>query len=75
MNELLRALGTSVYAACVDFMLNLASILGATYRDANALVLIVGFPVTTFLLLVVCAAQRVALRRARLRQRRWRQNL
>lgn len=67
MNELARALGTGVYAACVDFMLNLATILGVTYRDANAIVLIVGFPLTTLVLGAICVWQRLALLRGRSR--------
>lgn len=63
MTELLRQVGTAVYAACVDFMLNLAALLGITYRDSNALILILGFPLTTLALAVVCGWQRYALSR------------
>ncbi|HVO30194.1 MAG TPA: hypothetical protein VMV18_05645 [bacterium] len=65
MTAILFALGFAVYAACVDFMLNLAAILHVTYRDANTAVLLIGFPATTAVLAVVCAWQRVVLRRER----------
>ncbi len=61
----LRELGLAIYAACVDFMLNLAALTGVTYRDSNALVLLVAFPLTTFALLTVCLWQRFALCRMR----------
>jgi hypothetical protein len=64
-SEGLGKLGFAIYAACVDFMLNLASLLGITYRDANALVLLVGFPLTTSGLFTVCLWQRWQIRRLR----------
>jgi hypothetical protein len=68
MMELVRALGTGVYAACVDFMLSLAALLQITYRDANALVLLVGFPLTTSILGLVAIVQRAQI--ARLQRRK-----
>lgn len=65
MSEAVRTSGVLVYAACVDFMLRLAALLGLTYRDANALVLLVGMPLTTAVLVVVCVWQRVVLRARR----------
>jgi hypothetical protein len=59
----MRELSVAIYAACVDFMLNLAALLGVTYRDSNALVLLVAFPLITFTLAAWCTYQRIALRR------------
>jgi hypothetical protein len=42
-----------VYAACVDFLLQAALMLGITYRDANALLFFVVWPAVTVLLLGV----------------------
>ena len=56
-----------VYAACVDFLLALARICGFTYRDANALLFFVVWPVATLLLAGWWAIERVLLRQARLR--------
>ena len=61
MSEAFRELGFGIYAACVDFMLNLASLLGVTYRDSNALVLLVGFPLTNLALFMFCVWKRLAL--------------
>lgn len=36
--------GTLLYLTCVDFMLRLGALLGLSYRDTNALVLLVGVP-------------------------------
>ncbi len=60
---ILRA-GLAVYAACVDFMLQLARLLHVTYRDANALLFFVVWPAVTLGLAVVVAWQQVLLRRA-----------
>lgn len=59
----MRELGFAIYAACVDFMLNLAALLGVTYRDSNALVLLIGFPLTTLVLATICVWQRIRLAR------------
>jgi hypothetical protein len=61
----LSTLGFALYAQCVDFMLNLARFLGVTYRDTNALVLLVGMPLTTLALLCICIAQQRAIRALR----------
>ncbi len=61
----LGTLGFAVYAACVDFMLVLARILGVTYRDSNAIILLVGFPLTTVSLGVIALLQRLAIARAK----------
>jgi hypothetical protein len=63
MQLMAEHLGTYVYALCVQFMLNVARLTGTTYRDANAAVLLVGFPAVTATLLVVYVLQRYQLRR------------
>lgn len=55
--------GFAVYAACVDFMLRAAELLGVTYRDANALMFFVLWPAVTAALAAVVVRQRLALRR------------
>jgi hypothetical protein len=55
--------GLAVYAACVDFMLHAASLLGITYRDSNALLLFVLWPALTVGLAALVVGQGVALRR------------
>jgi hypothetical protein len=57
--------GFAVYAACVDFMLQAARLLGVTYRDTNALMFFVLWPAVTVGLAVVVLRQRRALRRLR----------
>jgi hypothetical protein len=56
-----------IYCACVDFLLRAAALLGITYRDANALLFFVLWPMTTLVLLAVVCGQ--AVTRARLRTR------
>ena len=51
----------AVYAACVDFLLQAARLFGVTYRDANAFMFFVLWPVVTVLLMVVICWQRVLL--------------
>jgi hypothetical protein len=58
-------LAFALYAACVDFMLHAADLLGVTYRDANALMFFVLWPLVTVGLVAVVALQARALRRAR----------
>jgi len=60
---ILRA-GLAIYAACVDFMLHAARLLGVTYRDANALLFFVVWPAVTLALALLVLAQRAALARA-----------
>lgn len=50
---MIEQLGTALYAACVDFLLQASLLLGITYRDANALLFFVVWPVLTVLLLFV----------------------
>ncbi len=52
----------ALYAACVDFMLQAARLLGVTYRDANALLFFVIWPAVTVSLMGVVAWQRRQLR-------------
>lgn len=61
--------GFAVYAACVDFMLQAARLLGVTYRDTNALMFFVLWPAVTAALVVIVLRQRRALHRARDRRR------
>jgi hypothetical protein len=46
-------IGIALYAACVDFLLQAAQLLGITYRDANAALFFVVWPALTVLLLCV----------------------
>lgn len=55
------SLATALYAACVDFLLQSARLFGVTYRDANAFLFFVLWPVVTVLLVVVVIWQRVLL--------------
>lgn len=55
----------AVYAACVDFMLQAARLLGVTYRDANALTFFVLWPAVTVGLALLVLRQRAELRRLR----------
>jgi hypothetical protein len=43
-----------LYAACVNFMIDTANMLGLTYRDINALILLVLFPGITMSCIVMC---------------------
>lgn len=43
----------AIYAACVDFLLQAALLLGITYRDANASLFFLLWPVVTLLLVCV----------------------
>jgi hypothetical protein len=61
----LDGVGLALYAACVDFMLQLARLLHVTYRDANALLFFVVWPLVTLALLLVVALQARQLRRLR----------
>lgn len=58
-------LGTALYAACVDFMLHAARLLGVTYRDANALLFFVLWPAVTAALALWVGWQAAALARLR----------
>ncbi len=62
---MIATLGFAIYAACVDFMLKLAVLLHMSYRDANALLFFVVWPLVTVLLVAVVVAQGIALRRRR----------
>lgn len=59
----MMALGLAVYAACVDFMLQAARLLGVTYRDANAGMFFLLWPAVTALLVAVVLWQAWQLRR------------
>ncbi len=53
----------AIYAACVDFMLQAAALFGVTYRDTNAFMFFVLWPVVTLVLLALVLWQRWRLRR------------
>jgi hypothetical protein len=55
-------LGTLLYAACVDFMIRAANLLGVTYRDTNAFMFFVLWPAVTVALAILVVVQRRALR-------------
>jgi hypothetical protein len=61
----MERIGFGLYAACVDFLLRVAAAFGITYRDANAALFFVLWPLVTALLLGVVLWQRAALRRLR----------
>ena len=61
--------GFAVYAACVDFMLVTARLLGVTYRDTNALMFFVLWPAVTVGLAVLVLRQRAELARRRATRR------
>jgi hypothetical protein len=54
-------LGLAVYAACVDFLLRLADWLHITYRDANAGLFFLLWPLVTALLLLWVGVQALRL--------------
>lgn len=59
------AMGFALYAACVDFLLHASSLLHISYRDANAILFFIMWPLVTLVLLVVVVSQAIALRRKR----------
>lgn len=59
----MQHLGTALYAACVDFMIRAANMLGVTYRDTNAGMFFVLWPAVTVILAAVVVWQRVAIGR------------
>lgn len=61
----MTALAFAVYAACVDFMLQAARLFGVTYRDANAFMFFVLWPLVTLALILVVVVQAARLRRLR----------
>ncbi len=61
-------LGFALYAACVDFMLQSARLLGVTYRDANAGMFFVLWPAVTVGLVAVVLWQAAVLRGLRRRR-------
>jgi hypothetical protein len=61
----MMGLGFAIYAACVDFMLRAAACLGITYRDSNAALFFLVWPVVTLGLLLCAVGQWWRLRRLR----------
>ena len=55
-------IGFAIYAACVDFMLRAADLLGVTYRDTNAFMFFVLWPAVTVILAILVLAQARTLR-------------
>jgi len=47
MNQAMTVAGTWVYDQCVTFVIHATELLGVTYRDANALLFFVVWPVVT----------------------------
>ena len=62
---MIEQLCTMVYAACVDFLLVAAHLLGITYRDANAALFFILWPLVTLVLIGVVLGQAWRLRRLR----------
>jgi hypothetical protein len=62
---MLARIGLAIYAACVDFMVHAANLAGVTYRDANAFMFFVLWPLVTVALAVIVVAQRRTLARLR----------
>lgn len=65
----MERVGFALYAACVDFLLRVSALFGITYRDANAALFFVLWPLVTAVLLAVVLRQRAALRQLRRRPR------
>lgn len=57
----MESLGLAVYAACVDFLLRVSDWLHITYRDANAGLFFLLWPIVTAILLFVVAGQGLQL--------------
>lgn len=64
MSALFLRIGIAIYAACVDFLLKAAALLDITYRDANAALFFLLWPIVTALLVLIVLAQAWALHRA-----------
>jgi hypothetical protein len=60
---MIERVGFALYAACVDFLLRVAGFFGISYRDANAALFFILWPLVTAALLAVVLRQRAALRR------------
>jgi hypothetical protein len=58
-------LAFAVYAACVDFMLQAARLFGVTYRDTNAFMFFVLWPLVSLALILIVVVQGARLRRLR----------
>lgn len=63
--EWLQTLGVELYWYCVDFVINAANLTGLTYRDLNAMLFLVVWPVVTVGLVGIVVYQGVILRRLR----------
>lgn len=55
MTHFAIAVLSAIYLACVDFMLAAANLFHVTYRDANAFMFFILWPVVTVLLLLAVA--------------------
>ena len=58
---MMSSLALGLYALCVDFLIRVANLFGLTYRDSNALLFFVIWPLVTVVLLVIRVRQRRAL--------------
>ena len=65
MSAILLRGGIAIYAACVDVLLKVAASLGITYRDANAALFFLIWPVVTALLVLIVLGQAWMLHRRR----------
>ena len=61
----MTGLPTSIYIACTDFLLAVSHIFGISYRDANALLFFIIWPIVTIALFAVVLVQAVSLMRVR----------
>ena len=55
----------AIYCACTDFMLQASMLFGISYRDANAFLFFVLWPVVTLVLVGIVAGQALQLRSRR----------
>ncbi len=61
----MHSVGLAIYAACVDFMIDTANLCGVTYRDTNAFMFFILWPLVTIALVVLVIAQARALKKPR----------
>lgn len=61
----MTGVATSIYIACTDFLLAISHVFGISYRDANAFLFFVIWPVVTVVLVAVVLVQAVVLMRRR----------
>ncbi len=59
----MKDLAVNFFAYCVDFVINLANILGLSYYEINMLLFCVIYPLLLFGLMVIYMIQKIRLRR------------